>query len=55
MRENRRNDGAYRVVEAMYHKGFSYDEVADQTGLSSVEVLDIFQKVFAIEESRRYR
>ena len=55
MRENRKNEGIYRVVEAMYHKGYTYDEVAGQTGLSSVEVLDIFQKVFAIEELRRNR
>ena len=54
MRE-RKNEGIYRVVEAMYHKGYTYDEVAGQTGLSGVEVLDIYQKVFAIEELRRNR
>lgn len=55
MRENRKNEGVYRVVEAMYHKGFTCDEVANQTGLSGVDVLDIFQKIFSIEESRRNR
>ena len=54
MRE-RKNEGIYRVVEARYHKGYTYDEVAGQTGLSGVEVLDIYQKIFSIEESRRNR
>lgn len=42
----------YRKVEAMYRKGHSTKEIMNAFGLSETEVLDIIQKIFALDMKR---
>lgn len=45
----------YRKVEAMYRKKLSTDEIVSQTGLDRFGVLDIEQKIFALDQVRKVR
>ena len=45
----------YRRVEAMYRKGFGSQEIARSTNLSIFDVLDIMQKVFALDVKKERR
>ena len=47
-----RLDANYRKVEAMYRKGKSIDEIESESGLSKMDVLDITQKIFALDMRR---
>lgn len=45
----------YRAVEAMYHKGYSIEEIERRTGLSHLETLDTVQKIFALSQRKLRR
>lgn len=42
-------DRKYRQVEALYRKDFGIDEIVRCTGLTRLAVLDITQKIFALD------
>lgn len=42
----------YRKVEAMYRRDCSAEEIARSVKLPMMDVLDIMQKIFAIDMSR---
>lgn len=44
-----RLDNNYRKVEAMYRKGQSIDEIIRSSYLDRMDVLDIVQKIFAMD------
>ena len=44
-----RLDNNYRKVEAMYRKGQSLDEIIRGSYLDRMDVLDIVQKIFAMD------
>lgn len=47
-------DRVYRRVDAMYHKGFSIEEIVKQfPNLPRFEVLDIIQKIDALERIKK--
>lgn len=46
---NNNNDGDYRCVEAMYRRGCTVDDIVNSTGISKMDVLDITQKIFALD------
>lgn len=46
---NNNNDGDYRCVEAMYRRGCTVDDIVNSTGISKMDVLDIVQKIFALD------
>ena len=48
-------DRNYRKVEAMYRKDMSFDEIVRSTKLPKMDVLDIAQKIFAIDMSKARR
>lgn len=48
-------DKSYRKVEAMYRKDMSFDEIVRATKLPMMDVLDIAQKIFAIDMSKARR
>lgn len=50
-----RLDNAYRKVEAMYRKNLTIDEMGRQIGLERMDVLDIVQKIFAMDMRRTNR
>ena len=53
-RENDKYNRVYRRIEAMYHKGFSNDEIIKQFPyLAKFEVLDIIQKIDALERIKK--
>lgn len=39
----------YRQVEAMYRKGLSIKEIMRCSGLTKLSVLDLTQKIFALD------
>lgn len=39
----------YRKVEAMYRRGSSVDEIVRATELIGLEVIDVVQKIFAMD------
>lgn len=39
----------YRQVEAMYRKGLSIEEIMRRSGLTKLSVLDLTQKIFALD------
>jgi hypothetical protein len=39
----------YRQVEAMYRKGLSIEEIMRCSGLTNLSVLDLTQKIFALD------
>ena len=48
-------DMNYRKVEAMYRKDLSITDMKRQLGLDSMDVLDIAQKIFAMDQRRMNR
>ena len=42
-------DRKYRQIEALYRKGFNIDEIVRCSGLTRLAVLDITQKIFALD------
>lgn len=50
-----RLDNAYRKVEAMYRKNLTIDEMSRQTSLERIDILDIVQKIFAMDVRRMNR
>ncbi len=54
--EKRYNDN-YRMIEAMYRKGMSIDDIVNDMKyrLSKIDTIDIIQKIFAIDEIRKER
>lgn len=48
-----RLDNAYRKVEAMYRKGLSINEIVRDSYLDRLDVLDITQKIFAMDMRRQ--
>lgn len=48
-------DMNYRKVEAMYRKDLSITDMKRQLGLDSMDVLDIVQKIFAMDQRRMNR
>ena len=48
-----RLDASYRMVEAIYRKGGDTNTICRQTGLCKMDVLDITQKIYALDERRR--
>lgn len=45
----------YRAIEAMYRKGYSTSEIARSTKLPLVNILDVTQKIFAMDMMRMGR
>ena len=50
---NNNNDRDYRCVEAMYRRGCTVDDIVNSTGISKMQVLDITQKIFALDMEKR--
>lgn len=50
---NNNNDGDYRCVEDMYRRGCTVDDIVNSTGISKMQVLDITQKIFALDMKKR--
>lgn len=50
-----RLDNSYRKVEAMYRKNLTIDEIGRQIGLERMDVLDIVQKIYAMDVRRMNR
>lgn len=50
-----RLDNSYRKVEAMYRKNLTIDEIGRQIGLERMDVLDIVQKIYAMDVRRANR
>ena len=50
---NNNNDVDYRCVEAMYRRGCTVDDIVNSTGISKMDVLDIVQKIFALDMKKR--
>lgn len=48
-------DMNYRKVEAMYRKDLSITDMKRQLGLDSMDILDIAQKIFAMDQRRKNR
>lgn len=42
-------DNNYRRVEAMYRKGIPFKDIGNALGLTTIDVLDITQKIFALD------
>lgn len=51
--KNNNNDGDYRCVEAMYRRGCTVDDIVNSIGISKMDVLDIVQKIFALDMKKR--
>ena len=49
-------DAIYRQIEAMYHKGYSNEEIIKHfPDLAKFEVLDIIQNIFGREQVKKER
>ena len=48
-------DANYRKIEAMFRRGTSIDDICRSTGLSKIDVLDVTQKIFALDMARAWR
>ena len=46
---------SYRKVEAMWRHGLTVDEITRSSELSRMDVLDIVQKIFAMDQRRMRR
>lgn len=47
-------DGTYRVVEALYRKGYDFDEILVAVrGLDRMTMLDMVQRIFALDQMRK--
>lgn len=53
--DEKKREQKYRAVEAMYHKGYSAEEIARQLGLSLLETYDMMQKVYALLQRKHRR
>lgn len=53
MNRQKKTDGTYRCVEAMYRRGCTVDDIVNSTGLNKMDVLDIVQKIFALDMRKR--
>lgn len=51
--KNNNNDEDYRCVEAMYRRGCTVDDIVNSIGISKMDVLDIVQKIFALDMKKR--
>lgn len=51
--KNNNNDGDYRCVEAMYRRGCTVDDIVNSICISKMDVLDIVQKIFALDMKKR--
>ena len=45
-------ENSYRKIEAMFRRGTSIDDICRSTGLSKIDVLDVTQKIFALDMMR---
>lgn len=45
-------DANYRKIEAMFRRGTSTDDICRSTGLSKIDVLDVTQKIFALDMAK---
>lgn len=45
-------DNSYRKVEALYRKGCSVTDIVRATELIDIEVLDVIQKIFAMDKKK---
>lgn len=45
-------ENSYRKIEAMFRRGTSIDDICRSTGLSKIDVLDVTQKIFALDMAR---
>lgn len=50
-----RSNEQYRAIEAMYRKGYSTSDIARQLKLPRTNVLDVTQKIFAMDMRRMGR
>lgn len=47
-------DGTYRVVEALYRKGYDFDEILVAVrGLDRMTMLDMVQRIFALNQMKK--
>lgn len=47
-------DGTYRVVEALYRKGYDFDEILVAVrGLDRMTMLDMVQRIFALDQMKK--
>lgn len=53
MNRQKKTDGDYRCVEAMYRRGCTVEEIVNSTRISKMNVLDIMQKIFALDMKKR--
>ena len=54
-RDEKRYNDNYRMIEAMYRKGMSIDDICNdmKSRLSRIDTIDIIQKIFAMDEIRK--
>ena len=45
-------ENSYRKIEAMFRRGTRIDDICRSTGLSKIDVLDVTQKIFALDMAR---
>ena len=45
-------ENSYRKIEAMFRRGTGIDDICRATGLSRMDVIDITQKIFALDMAR---
>ena len=46
-------EGQYRRIEAMYRQGYSTDEIVRATELNRMDVLEVTQRIFALDMIRK--
>lgn len=51
-KKDKEKDTKYRKVEAMWRRGCSVDEIVRSVKLSKMDVLDVTQKIFALDMKR---
>lgn len=51
-KKDKEKDTKYRKVEAMWKRGCSVDEIVRSVKLSRMDVLDVTQKIFALDMKR---
>lgn len=51
-KKDKEKDTKYRKVEAMWRRGCSIDEIVRSVKLSKMDVLDVTQKIFALDMKR---
>lgn len=53
--DQERANEQYRTIEAMFRKGYSTFDIARQLDLPTMNVLDVTQKIFAMDMRRERR